>query len=41
VVRRHSALTGDRSLLQMATAGDHEKVLGAVRTMFDLRRIQP
>jgi hypothetical protein len=41
VVRRHSALTGNRSLLQMATAGDHEKVLGAVRTMFDLRRIQP
>ena len=41
VVRRHSALTADRSLLQMATAGEHEKVLGAVRTMFDLRRVQP
>jgi hypothetical protein len=41
VVRRHSALTGERSLLQMATAGEHEQVLGAVRTMFDLRRVQP
>jgi hypothetical protein len=41
VVRRQSALTGERSLLQMATAGEHEQVLGAVRTMFDLRRIQP
>lgn len=41
VVRRHSALTGERSLLQMATAGEHEQILGAVRTMFDLRRVQP
>ena len=41
VVRRQSALTGGRSLLQMAGAGEHEQVLGAVRTMFDLRRIQP
>ncbi len=41
VVRRHSALTGERSLLQMASAGEHEQILGAVRTMFDLRRVQP
>lgn len=41
VVRRPSALTGGRSLLQMAAAGEHEQVLGAVRTMFDLRRVQP
>ncbi len=41
VVRRHALLTGERSLLQMAAAGEHEQVLGAVRTMFDLRRIQP
>ena len=41
VVRRQSALAGDRSLLQMATAGEHEQVLGAVRMMFDLRRVQP
>jgi len=41
VVRRPSALTGDRSLLEMATAGEHEQLLSAVRTMFDLRRVQP
>jgi hypothetical protein len=41
VVRRHSALTGERTLLQMAAAGEHEQVLGAVRRMFDLRRVQP
>jgi hypothetical protein len=41
VVRRHSALTGERSLVQMASAGEHEQVLGAVRTMFDLKRVQP
>jgi hypothetical protein len=41
VVRRASALTGERSLLQMATAGEHEQILSAVRAMFDLRRVQP
>jgi hypothetical protein len=41
VVRRHSDLTGERSLLQMAAAGEHEQILGVVRTMFDLRRVQP
>jgi hypothetical protein len=41
VVRRPSALTGQRSLLELASAGEHEAVLGAVRTMFDLRRVQP
>jgi hypothetical protein len=41
VVRRHSALTGERSLLQMAAAGEHEQILGVVSTMFDLRRVQP
>jgi len=25
----------------MAAAGEHEQVLGAVHTMFDLRRVQP
>jgi hypothetical protein len=41
VVRRPSTLTGERSILQMASAGEYEQVLGAVRTMFDLRRVQP
>lgn len=41
VVRRPAVLTGERSLLQMAAAGEHEQLLGAVRTMFDLRRVQP
>jgi hypothetical protein len=41
VVRRHSALTGERSLMQMAAAGEHEQILEAVRSMFDLRRVQP
>jgi len=41
VVRRPSALTAQRSLLQMAAAGRHDEVLCAVRAMFDLRRVQP
>lgn len=41
VVRRPSALTGKRSLLEMAAAGEHDQLLSAVRTMFDLRRVQP
>ena len=41
VVRRTSAATGERSLLEMAAAGEHDLVLAAVRSMFDLRRIQP
>ena len=41
VVRRQSALTGGRSLLQMASVGEHEKVFRAARTMFDLSRVQP
>lgn len=41
VVRRPSAATGERSLLQMAAAGEHDEVLGVVRSMFDLRRVQP
>lgn len=41
VVRRQSALTGGRSLLQMASNGELEQIPGAVRTMFDLSRVQP
>ncbi len=41
VVRRRSALTGERSLLQMAAVGEHHQILGAVRAMFDVRRVQP
>lgn len=41
VVRRPSAIAGNKSLIDLATAGKYEKVLDAVRTMFDLRRVQP
>jgi hypothetical protein len=41
VVRRGSALTAGRSLLEMAAAGEHAQVLAAVTSMFDLRRVQP
>lgn len=40
VVRRPSALTRGRSLLELASAGECDAVLHAVREMFDLRRVQ-
>lgn len=41
VVRRQAKALGDRSLLEMAEAGDTQAVAAAVRDMFDLRRVQP
>ncbi len=41
VVRRPAEGLGGRSLLDLAYAGRHGEVLEAVRSMFDLRRIQP
>jgi len=41
VVRRPATSTANRSLIELATDGQYEQVLTAVRSMFDLRRIQP
>ncbi len=41
VVRREAPALGGRSLVQLARAGRTAEVLDAVRTMFDLRRVQP
>lgn len=41
VVRREAPALGGRSLLQLARTGNTADVLDAVRTMFDLRRVQP
>jgi hypothetical protein len=41
VVRRRARQLGDRSLLDLASAGEYAKVRSAVETMFDLRRVQP
>ncbi len=41
VVRRRAPMLDDRSLLDLATAGETRQVAEAVETMFDLRRIQP
>jgi len=41
VVRREAERLGGRSLYEMACAGEHRAVLAAVRTMFDLGRVQP
>jgi hypothetical protein len=41
VVRRQAEQLGGRSLYEMACAGEHRAVLEAVRTMFDLGRVQP
>jgi hypothetical protein len=41
VVRRAAPALGGRSILQLARTGDSAEVLRAVRTMFDLRRVQP
>jgi hypothetical protein len=41
VVRRPASALGGQSLLQLARSGNSAEVLNAVRTMFDLRRVQP
>lgn len=41
VVRRPAAGAGNRSLIKLATDGRYEQVLAAVKSMFDLQRIQP
>ena len=41
VVRRQAPALGDRSILEMAQAGETDAVARAVRDMFDLRRVQP
>jgi len=41
VVRRSAPALGDRSLLDLASAGETQKVAEAVEAMFDLRRVQP
>lgn len=41
IVRRRSALTGNKSLIELASTGKYDKVLAAVEQMFDLRRVQP
>lgn len=41
VVRRPAPLMDNKSLIELANEGRHGEVLQAVRTMFDLRRIQP
>jgi len=41
VVRREASALKDRSLLGLAKAGETAEMLSAVRTMFDLRRVQP
>lgn len=41
VVRREAPVLGGASLLDLARAGRTAEVLQSVRTMFDLRRVQP
>jgi hypothetical protein len=41
VVRRSAPALGDRSLLDLASAGETREVAEAVEAMFDLRRVQP
>ncbi|MEN8238432.1 MAG: hypothetical protein ABFR53_04420 [Actinomycetota bacterium] len=41
VVRREAPMLGDRSLLEMATDGETRQLAEAVKSMFDLRRVQP
>lgn len=41
VVRREASALGGASLYGLARAGRHGEVYDAVRTMFDLRRVQP
>lgn len=41
VVRRSAAMLGNRTLIDLARAGDYQGVREAVASMFDLRRVQP
>jgi hypothetical protein len=41
VARRRASMLGDRSLLDLASAGETGQVAEAVAQMFDLRRVQP
>lgn len=41
VVRRQSPRLGEASILERLEAGDYEETAEAVRSMFDLRRVQP
>lgn len=41
VVRRQSARLGDASIIERLKEGDYEETAEAVRSMFDLRRVQP
>lgn len=41
VVRRLAPILDDRSLLELASAGETRQVADAVERMFDLRRVQP
>jgi hypothetical protein len=41
VVRRKAPQLADKSLLDLARAGEYARVRSAVETMFDLRRVQP
>lgn len=41
VVRRQSARLGEASIVERLEAGDYEETAEAVRSMFDLRRVQP
>jgi hypothetical protein len=41
VVRRRAEVAGGKSLIELAQAGKYADALVAVKTMFDLRRIQP
>lgn len=41
VVRRQSARLDDSSIIERLKEGDYEETAEAVRSMFDLRRVQP
>lgn len=41
VVRRQSPRFGDTSIVERLEDGDYEETVEAVRSMFDLRRVQP
>lgn len=41
VVRRPSERLGNASLLELAAEGRYDEVLAGVRSLFDLRRVQP
>jgi hypothetical protein len=41
VVRRKAAQLAGKSLMDLARAGEYNRVRSVVETMFDLRRVQP